>query len=144
VRLEAGLVDAKVTSATVAMAIPPSDIKLNESPMRWNGTATASTVRGMVRMGIAALGGCHRNTRITSTTVRMIRSVRVESPVDKQFGGRAERDQLTGRGDGRRPPDAVNPFTGGGDGRRAVRLAAGRGGNQICSLGRHWRTRQSS
>src|SRR5207248_6627364 len=37
---------AASTSAPVAMAIPPRDITLNESPMRWNGTATASTVRG--------------------------------------------------------------------------------------------------
>jgi len=49
--------------------MPPSDITLNDIPMRWNGTATMSTVSGIVMMGMAALGGCQRKSIITSTTV---------------------------------------------------------------------------
>ena len=86
---------AASTSAPVAMAIPPSDITLNESPIRWNGTATASTVSGMVRMGIAALGGCHEEQQDHhhhgEDDLDQRRTQVVDDPVD-QLGAVVDRD----------------------------------------------------
>ena len=42
------------------------------------GTATISTVSGIVTIGITALGGCHKNSSMTTTTVNMISTI-VES-----------------------------------------------------------------
>ena len=57
------------TSSLNAMATPASDMILALMPIMRNGMNASNTAIGMVTIGIAALGKCHRKTRMMSTTV---------------------------------------------------------------------------
>ena len=59
---------AASTIAPMAMAMPPSDMMFDVSPMAFIGMKLMMTATGMVIIGITALGTCQRNTRITSET----------------------------------------------------------------------------
>ena len=60
------------TSAPIAMAIPPSDMMFADTPNARNGMNEINTATGIVTTGIIALGMCHRNSMMTTTTVIMI------------------------------------------------------------------------
>ncbi len=51
------------------MATPASDMMLALMPSMWKGMKESNTATGMVAIGMAALGKCHRKTRMMRTTV---------------------------------------------------------------------------
>ena len=53
----------------MAMAIPDRDMMLDVSPEAYIGMKEMITAIGMVTIGIAALGRCRRNNRITKLTM---------------------------------------------------------------------------
>ncbi len=53
----------------MAMAIPASDMMLAVTPIIRKGMNEIRTARGMVMMGMTALGKCQRNRSTTSETV---------------------------------------------------------------------------
>src|SRR5439155_19442745 len=55
------------TSSPKAMATPASDMMLALIPRSRRGMKESSTTTGMVMMGIAALGKCHKNTSTISS-----------------------------------------------------------------------------
>ena len=70
------------TSSLNAMATPASDMILALMPIMRNGMNASSTAIGMVTMGMAALGKCHRKTRMMRTTVmRTSRMVSLTVPM---------------------------------------------------------------
>ena len=60
---------AASTMAPMAMAIPPSDMMLEVTPVIFMGMKAIRTVMGMVKIGIKALGICQRKIKITRLTI---------------------------------------------------------------------------
>ena len=60
---------AASTSAPTAMAMPPSDMMFEVSPIARIGMNAISTAIGMVTTGMIALGMCHRKIMITIATM---------------------------------------------------------------------------
>ena len=68
---------AASTIAPTAMAMPPSDITFELTPIIRSGMNEMTTAIGIVRIGMTALGGCHRNmSMIIETTISS--SIRVD------------------------------------------------------------------
>ena len=59
---------AASTMAPTAMAMPPSDMMFELIPISRMGTNAIITAMGIVRIGMMALGMCHRKIKITIAT----------------------------------------------------------------------------
>ena len=60
---------AASTMAPMAMAMPPSDMMFEVSPICFMGMKEMRMAIGMVMIGMAALGMCQRKMRITKATM---------------------------------------------------------------------------
>ncbi len=60
---------AASTMAPTAIAMPPSDMMFEVSPIAFIGMNAMITATGMVMMGIIALGTCQRKIRMTMATM---------------------------------------------------------------------------
>ena len=60
---------AASTMAPMAIAMPPSDMMLEVTPLSFMGIKETITAVGIVRIGIKALGRCQRNNRMMALTI---------------------------------------------------------------------------
>ena len=60
---------AASTIAPMAMAIPPSDMMFEVSPIAFMGMKAMTIAMGIVKTGMMALGMCQRKIRMISETI---------------------------------------------------------------------------
>ncbi len=60
---------AASTIAPIAIAMPPSDMMFDVSPMAFIGMNEIMMAIGIVKTGMIALGKCHRKIRMISATM---------------------------------------------------------------------------
>ena len=74
---------AASTIAPTAIAMPPSDMMFELMPIARMGMNEMRIAIGIVRIGITALGMCHRKIRITSADDDQLLGQRVLQIVDR-------------------------------------------------------------
>ena len=71
--------------APIAMAIPPSDMMFEVSPIIFMGMKAITTATGMVKTGTVALGACRRKTKITIATIAGLQTTWFADPYGTVF-----------------------------------------------------------